>query len=197
MTPDHNAVSFTVRYGGLQWRGRLPRRYGRQARQGAARSQAVFGRDHAVRHRSCPGLPLRDGQQKHSNLRTHHPKKRWCPGEDSNLHGVTHWYLKPARLPIPPPGPGCASKGEPVGLSTGRSGRSRAAEAGGPSLLGLHGRTCRATASTRPTTSSTASSVSPAQSGRRTSRALRSSVTGKAPCWRAKRSPAGALCSGT
>ena len=30
---------------------------------------------------------------------------RWCPGEDSNLHGVTHWYLKPARLPIPPPGP--------------------------------------------------------------------------------------------
>ena len=31
---------------------------------------------------------------------------RWCPGEDSNLHGVTHWYLKPARLPIPPPGPG-------------------------------------------------------------------------------------------
>ena len=30
----------------------------------------------------------------------------WCPGEDSNLHGVTHWYLKPARLPIPPPGHG-------------------------------------------------------------------------------------------
>ena len=29
----------------------------------------------------------------------------WCPGEDSNLHGFHHWYLKPARLPIPPPGP--------------------------------------------------------------------------------------------
>src|SRR5438045_3709599 len=28
----------------------------------------------------------------------------WCPGEDSNLHGLRHWYLKPARLPIPPPG---------------------------------------------------------------------------------------------
>src|SRR5438876_8616269 len=29
----------------------------------------------------------------------------WCPGKDSNLHGLHHWYLKPARLPIPPPGP--------------------------------------------------------------------------------------------
>ncbi len=27
----------------------------------------------------------------------------WCRGEDSNLHGLLHWYLKPARLPIPPP----------------------------------------------------------------------------------------------
>src|SRR6266567_7618918 len=31
-------------------------------------------------------------------------KSKWCPGEDSNLHGFHHWYLKPARLPIPPPG---------------------------------------------------------------------------------------------
>ena len=31
-------------------------------------------------------------------------KYRWCPGEDSNLQGSLHWYLKPARLPIPPPG---------------------------------------------------------------------------------------------
>jgi hypothetical protein len=30
----------------------------------------------------------------------------WCPGEDSNLQGSLHWYLKPARLPIPPPGQG-------------------------------------------------------------------------------------------
>jgi hypothetical protein len=30
--------------------------------------------------------------------------REWCPGEDSNLHGFHHWYLKPARLPIPPPG---------------------------------------------------------------------------------------------
>jgi len=28
----------------------------------------------------------------------------WCPEEDSNLHGFHHWYLKPARLPIPPSG---------------------------------------------------------------------------------------------
>ena len=28
----------------------------------------------------------------------------WCPGEDSNLHSFHYWYLKPARLPIPPPG---------------------------------------------------------------------------------------------
>ncbi len=42
---------------------------------------------------------------------------KWCPGEDSNLHGVTHWYLKPARLPIPPPGPEDASKGAGSALS--------------------------------------------------------------------------------
>src|SRR5262249_38089509 len=34
----------------------------------------------------------------------------WCPGEDSNLHGSLHWYLKPARLPIPPPGQGWESR---------------------------------------------------------------------------------------
>ena len=28
----------------------------------------------------------------------------WCPEEDSNLHALRHWYLKPARLPIPPSG---------------------------------------------------------------------------------------------
>lgn len=28
----------------------------------------------------------------------------WCPGEDSNPHGVTRQYLKLVRLPIPPPG---------------------------------------------------------------------------------------------
>jgi hypothetical protein len=34
--------------------------------------------------------------------------ERWCPGEDSNLHELLHWYLKPARLPVPPPGQGVA-----------------------------------------------------------------------------------------
>jgi hypothetical protein len=37
----------------------------------------------------------------------------WCPGEDSNLHGFHHWYLKPARLPIPPPGPRALIRAEP------------------------------------------------------------------------------------
>jgi len=32
-------------------------------------------------------------------------RKKWCPGEDSNFHDRNgHWHLKPARLPIPPPG---------------------------------------------------------------------------------------------
>ena len=27
----------------------------------------------------------------------------WCERRDSNSHGVLpHWYLKPARLPVPP-----------------------------------------------------------------------------------------------
>src|ERR1700674_1009712 len=42
----------------------------------------------------------------------------WCPGEDSNLHGLHHWYLKPARLPIPPPGHGATDKGWRFALST-------------------------------------------------------------------------------
>jgi hypothetical protein len=42
----------------------------------------------------------------------------WCPGEDSNLHGFHHWYLKPARLPIPPPGlSGRLRKAAQFGLS--------------------------------------------------------------------------------
>ena len=27
----------------------------------------------------------------------------WCEGRDSNPHGITHWILNPACLPIPPP----------------------------------------------------------------------------------------------
>ena len=31
----------------------------------------------------------------------------WCPGRDLNPHVlIEHWHLKPARLPIPPPGQG-------------------------------------------------------------------------------------------
>ena len=35
----------------------------------------------------------------------------WCPGKDSNLHGLRRWYLKPVRLPIPPPGHGALHRG--------------------------------------------------------------------------------------
>lgn len=30
----------------------------------------------------------------------------WCERRDSNSHGLPHWHLKPARLPIPPLSPG-------------------------------------------------------------------------------------------
>src|SRR5215469_14274595 len=46
----------------------------------------------------------------------------WCPGEDSNLHGFHHWYLKPARLPIPPPGPAGLGTAAAFGLSNRVSG---------------------------------------------------------------------------
>ncbi len=38
---------------------------------------------------------------------------KWCPGKDSNLHALQHRYLKPACLPIPPPGRGAVSKDRP------------------------------------------------------------------------------------
>ena len=31
----------------------------------------------------------------------------WCPGRDSNPHPFRDRFLRPARLPIPPPGPFC------------------------------------------------------------------------------------------
>lgn len=33
-----------------------------------------------------------------------------CPPGDLNPHDLSHWYLKPARLPIPPGGRICNSK---------------------------------------------------------------------------------------
>jgi hypothetical protein len=42
-------------------------------------------------------------------------RSKWCPGEDSNLHGFHHWYLKPARLPIPPPGHATWASGAHIG----------------------------------------------------------------------------------
>ena len=30
--------------------------------------------------------------------------REWCPGGDSNPHGLPRYHLKVVRLPIPPPG---------------------------------------------------------------------------------------------
>ena len=35
----------------------------------------------------------------------------WCPGEDSNLHGLLHTDLNRARLPVPPPGHSIGRRG--------------------------------------------------------------------------------------
>lgn len=51
-----------------------------------------------TRSRTCPS-PYQGGTKKAALLL---PIKVWCAREDSNLHDVTHWNLKPARLPIPP-----------------------------------------------------------------------------------------------
>lgn len=30
------------------------------------------------------------------------PGEKWCERGDSNSHGLPHWNLNPARLPVPP-----------------------------------------------------------------------------------------------
>ena len=95
----------------------------------------------------------------------------WCPGEDSNLHHCYDWYLKPARLPIPPPGPRASFYGGRLRLSIGRRGapaRRPALRSGPRRRPDEADHACRRPRPTRP-----------AQSGRRTSRALRSSVIGQ------------------
>lgn len=32
------------------------------------------------------------------------PSLKWSPRRDSNSHALRHWFLRPACLPIPPPG---------------------------------------------------------------------------------------------
>ena len=65
--------------------------------------------------------------------------ERWCPGEDSNLHELLHWYLKPARLPVPPPGQDGSALREAqkcthwVGACQSRD--SRASKGGNPRML--------------------------------------------------------------
>jgi hypothetical protein len=50
----------------------------------------------------------------------HQPRRaflKWCPEEDSNLHLLQDWYLKPARLPIPPSGRGGLLGGAPADVN--------------------------------------------------------------------------------
>ena len=46
-----------------------------------------------------------DVKKSHGRWRAGAPKK--CPPRDLNPHNRSHWYLKPARLPIPPGGHVC------------------------------------------------------------------------------------------
>src|SRR5690606_8213405 len=45
-----------------------------------------------------------------------HPREVWCARQDLNLHGLLHYHLKVARLPIPPRAQRidilCAARGE-------------------------------------------------------------------------------------
>ena len=76
---------------------------------------------------SCRGTDLRGAQSRASMsrawflrisamewsrvaLQQHHGHGQWCPGKDFEpSRPLSHWHLKPARLPIPPPGPGPVS----------------------------------------------------------------------------------------
>ena len=53
----------------------------------------------------CKIADARRGDQNEPLSTGCHSIELWCPGEDSNSPRPNgHWHLKPARLPIPPPG---------------------------------------------------------------------------------------------
>src|SRR5439155_21995458 len=58
----------------------------------------------------------------------------WCEWRDSNSHGVTHWYLKPARLPIPPHSQARAMCSE-EGMDAIAGCRSQASDGGSDGVL--------------------------------------------------------------
>lgn len=66
-----------------------------------------------------------------------------CERQDSNLHGLPHWILNPARLPIPPLSQGIQSISIPLRISSGASGES-------VPFPGPAGRSCRAQQSLQP-----------------------------------------------
>ena len=79
---------------------------------GAARGRSwTAGRDDPGPPRTAGRCAAADGNRcARSGFHQHAPPRQptattrndSCEWPDSNRHGVTHWYLKPARLPIPP-----------------------------------------------------------------------------------------------
>ena len=53
----------------------------------------------------------------------------WCPGEDSNLHDLHHWYLKPARYQFRHLGTRRACKGPARGCQLAQKREGQAGEA--------------------------------------------------------------------
>ena len=71
--------------------------FARETRDSRRRNLFRVTPDHSARRNTLQSLILLASLRKYVD---------WCPGKDSNLHGLHRWYLKPVRLPIPPPGPG-------------------------------------------------------------------------------------------
>src|SRR5277367_5070223 len=59
----------------------------------------------------------------------------WCERRDSNPHGVTHWNLNPARLPVPPLSPRPCSPLMTAALPQG----ARIIAEGGESVAAFYG----------------------------------------------------------
>ena len=60
------------------------------------------------KYRFCPKTAhsvVQKGKRKMQVFEIKHLHFVWYPEPGSNRHGLLHWCLRPARLPIPPSGP--------------------------------------------------------------------------------------------
>ena len=106
-----------ARLGGDRRDPHVPQLFPR-ARHWRGPAEARIARRRAVANRAAPMGAL-------TYLRRIANPTDWCPGKDSNLHGLHRWYLKPVRLPIPPPGHRPLLKRAGGPMSTARHIRSR------------------------------------------------------------------------